>query len=34
MPATLILSATAMGLVLVVLALVVVGIRQEPRHRS
>jgi hypothetical protein len=30
MPATLILSATAMGLVLVVLALVVVGIRQEP----
>ena len=30
MPATLILSATAMGLVLVVLALVVAGIRQEP----
>ena len=30
MPATLILSATAMGLVLVVLALIVVGIRQEP----
>jgi len=30
MPATLILAATAMGLVLVVLALVVVGIRQEP----
>ena len=30
MPATLILSATAAGLVLVVLALVVVGIRQEP----
>ena len=30
MPATLILSAAAMGLVLIVLALVVVGIRQEP----
>ncbi len=30
MPAMLILSAAAMGLVLVVLALVVVGIRQEP----
>ena len=30
MPAILILSAAAMGLVLVVLALVVVGIRQEP----
>ena len=30
MPATLILSAAAMGLVLVVLALVVAGIRQEP----
>ena len=30
MPATLILSATAMGLVLVVLALVIAGIRQEP----
>ncbi len=30
MPATLILSAAAMGLVLVLLALVVVGIRQEP----
>ena len=34
MPATLILSATAMGLVLVVLALVVVGIRQEPRAQE
>ena len=33
MPATLILSATAMGLVLIVLALVVVGIRQEPPER-
>ena len=30
MPATLILSAAAMGFVLVLLALVVVGIRQEP----
>jgi hypothetical protein len=30
MPAMLILSAAAMGLVLVVLALIVVGIRQEP----
>ena len=30
MPAMLILSGAAMGLVLVVLALIVVGIRQEP----
>ena len=30
MPAMLIVSAAAMGLVLVVLALIVVGIRQEP----
>jgi hypothetical protein len=30
MPATLILSAATMGLVLVLLALVVIGIRQEP----
>lgn len=30
MPAMLILSAAAMGLVLVVLALIVAGIRQEP----
>jgi hypothetical protein len=34
MPAIFIFSAAAMGLALVVLALVVVGIRQEPRTQE
>lgn len=34
MPAMLILAAAAMGLVLVVLAAVVVGIRQEPSSQE